>query len=50
MNQKKTNKGKIAVDEWKVHNPFLRASPKLIKEVNKELLKTKRLKVKPALF
>lgn len=41
---------KTALEKWRTHNPFLRATPKLIKEVNKELLEIKRLKLKPALF
>ncbi len=41
---------KTALEEWKTHDPFQRASTSLIRRVEKELKELKRTKQEPGLF
>lgn len=46
---KKANK-KTALEEWRTHNPFQRASPELIRRVERELKELKLKNQEPAPF
>ena len=50
MAKKKTVKSKSALEEWKKHNPFQRASQNLIRQAEKELKNFKPLKQEEAPF
>ena len=41
---------KTALEEWKTHDPFQRASMSLVRRVEKELKELKRSKQEPGLF
>ena len=41
---------KTALEEWRTHDPFQRASTSLIRRVDRELKELKRTKQEPGLF